>query len=227
LDALIFDFDGVVIDSEPIHFGCFRQVLASAGVRLTREAYYADYLGYDDHDCFAAAGRDNGVEFSEARIAEMTAAKTVLVQQAYAGSVAPLDGAAELIRSAVAADVPVAVCSGALREEIVLASRALGVLDCFAQIVAAEDVRRGKPDPEGYRLVLRRLAESPGRSAAPGRCVVVEDSPAGVEAARAAGMRVLAVTNSYAAGALAAADRVVASLAQVDLAALEELVDSS
>lgn len=224
MDALVFDFDGVVIDSEPVHLDCFQQVLASAGITLTREAYYGEYLGYDDHDCFAAAGRAAGVEFGEDRIAEMTAAKTALVKRAFAESVSPLPGALGLIRSAAAASVPVGVCSGALREEIVLASRAVGVLDCFAVVVSAEDVTRGKPDPQGYRLTLQRLARAADRPLDPPRCVVVEDSPAGIQAAREAGMCVLAVTNSYTADALAAADRVVASLGEVDLEALAELI---
>ena len=126
MDALILDFDGVVVDSEPIHLTAFRQVLRPIGVELTTEAYYGKYLGYDDHDCFAAALRDNGLEYSETQIAEMTASKTKIVQRTFAESIKPLDGATELIRSLSGAGVPIAVCSGALRDEIELASRHVG-----------------------------------------------------------------------------------------------------
>ena len=149
MDAVIFDFDGVVVDSEPVHFACFRDVLATVGLELTVEDYYDKYLGYDDHDCLLIAARDRGAKLSERRIADLTAAKTKLVQRAFRESIQPLPGAVALIRAIAAAGVPMAVCSGALRDEVVLASRTVGVLDCFQAIVAAEDVKRGKPDPEG------------------------------------------------------------------------------
>jgi beta-phosphoglucomutase len=229
MDALIFDFDGVVVDSEPIHFAGFRRVLRTAGIELTEEDYYSLYLGYDDHDCFEAVGRNTGVELTDRRIAELTAAKTQWVKQALAETIQPLPGAVELIRAAAAAGVPLAICSGALREEIELASRTVGIDTCIATIVAAEDVARGKPDPEGYLLACRQLGRTPPEDGSPPacrpeRCVVVEDSPAGIEAGKGAGMAVLAVTNSYPADQLAAADRIVASLADVSLAALEELL---
>ncbi len=222
MDALIFDFDGVVVDSEPIHLAGFQRVLESIGLNLTEEDYYARYLGYDDHDCLLIAARDAGRALDEAQIAELTRAKTACVQQAFAESIRPLPGAAELIRAAAAEAVPLAVCSGALREEIELASRTIAVWACFQAVVAARDVRRGKPDPEGYAKARERLAAATGRELRPGRCVAVEDSPAGIEAAAAAGMKTLAVTNSYAREHLAA-DRVVASLAAVTLADVRRL----
>ena len=224
LDALIFDFDGVVVDNEPVHLRCFQQVLQPLGVELTRADYYARYLGYDDHDCFATVLRDQGRDYTEALLAELTERKTLAIKRAYAESVQPQPGAVELIRSAAAAGLPLAVCSGALRDEIDLAARTVGVADCFRLIVSAADVARGKPDPEGYRLALNRLTGACGRTLAAGRCVVVEDAPAGIQAAKGAGMNVLAVTTSYPAADLAAADRIVNSLADVSLQTLEELI---
>jgi HAD superfamily hydrolase (TIGR01509 family) len=220
LDALIFDFDGVVVDSEPIHLVCFQQVLRTVGVNLTSEDYFRKYLGFDDHDCFATAMIDNGKTFTPAQLDGMIARKTILVKRAYAESILPLPGAAELIRSATEAHLAVGVCSGGLREEIELAARSLGLLDCFGTIVSAEDVRRGKPDPEGYLLACRRLAEATRRKLAPGDCVVIEDAPAGIQAAKKAGMKVLAVTNSYPQEALNQADRIVASLTEVTVDSL-------
>jgi len=224
LDALIFDFDGVVVDSEPVHFAAFGQVLRERGLDLAREDYYSRYLGFDDHDCFRAVGADRGRPFGEDQIARMIAEKTRLVQQAFARSIQPLSGAVELIRSAAGTRLPVGVCSGALREEIVLASRTVGVLDCFAAIVSAQEAPAGKPDPSGYRLTLQLLSQKAGRVLLPARTVVVEDAPAGIAAARAAGMKVLAVTNSYPPAELERADRVVSSLAQVTLADLRKLL---
>jgi HAD superfamily hydrolase (TIGR01509 family) len=214
---MIFDFDGVVVDSEPIHMAGFQQVLATLGITLTKDAYYSHYLGYDDHDCLLAVASDENVELAEHRIRQLIEMKTKLVQKAFAESIEALPGSAELIHAAGEAGLPLAICSGALREEIRLAARTVGVLDRFAVIVAAEDVRRGKPDPEGYRKALAHLSESTGRSLSPERTVVVEDSPAGIASGQSAGMKVLAVTTSYPSQAVGAADLVVPRLTDVSL----------
>jgi len=220
-DALIFDFDGIVVDSEPIHLACFREVLGRRGIELPTEDYYGKYLGFDDHDCFQAVLVNNGRRPDEAEIAAMTAEKTALVQRAMSESVRPLPGALELMRSARRAGVAVGVCSGALREEIELAGRTIGALEMIQVLVAARDVASGKPDPEGYARTVELLSAAVGRRIDPARTWVVEDSPAGVQAAKSAGCRVLAVTNSYPAKALAAADRIVDSLADVSLRDLD------
>lgn len=223
LDALISDCDGVIADSEPIHLAGFQEVLAEQGVELTHEAYYADYLGFDDHDCLLAAGRDNGRDFTEAEIAEMTAVKTEIVQAEMHRSLKPMPGVASLFAALAEAGVPLAVCSGGLRTEVELATSSAGIHPLLKTLVCAEDVQIGKPDPEGYRLALQQLVELTGKSLDPARTVVLEDSPAGIEAAKALGMKVLAVTTSYTADALTQADRIVASLEMVapdDLAQL-------
>lgn len=224
MDALIFDFDGVVVDSEPIHLMGFQRVLAGAGLTLTEKDYYEKYLGYDDHDAILIAGRDQGVAFDEARIAELTAAKSRIVQQAFAESIPALPGAVELIAAAHQACIPVGVCSGALREEVELAATTVGVRGHFLDIVAAKDVRRGKPDPEGYVLALERLRAATGRTIRSQKSLAVEDSPAGIAAARGAGMKVLAVATSYRPDQLRQADRTVRRLSEVTLPELEALV---
>jgi len=223
MDAVIFDFDGVVVDSEPVHFARFRDVLASIGLELTETDYYDKYLGYDDHDCLLIAAADLGMALSERQIADLTAAKTKLVQQTFAESIKALPGAVALIRDIHTASVPLGICSGALRDEIILASQTVGVLECFQVIVDAKDVARGKPDPEGYLAARAKLAQTLGKDLRQQRCVVIEDSPAGIEAGKAAGMKVLAVATSYSPAALTAADRVVNSLTDVTVAELEEL----
>lgn len=224
LDALISDCDGVIADSEPIHLVCFQQVLAEQSVPLTEEAYYAHYLGFDDHDCLAAAGRDNGREFSEDDLAAMTAAKTKLVQRHMHEGLTTMPGVAALFQAVDAAGVPMAVCSGGLRTEVALSVKTAGILDLVETLVCAEDVRLGKPDPEGYALALQRLSDATGRPLAAAKTVVLEDSPAGIEAAKAVGMKVLAVATSYAPDALTGADRTVATLADVGVADLEALL---
>ena len=218
MDAIIFDFDGVIIDSEPAHMRCFQQVLSGLGVELSREDYYSHYLGYDDHDCFMHVLSDNGRPVTQSLLAELTARKTSLVHREFEQSIRALPGAVELLRAARQADIPVAVCSGALLQEIELAARTVGAADYLMTIVAAQDVARGKPDPEGYRLALSRLTDLTHRQLAPTRTWIVEDSPAGIAAGKAAGMKALAVTTSYEAASLSQADRIVRSLADVSLA---------
>jgi len=146
------------------------------------------------------------------------------VQKTFRESIQALPGAVDLIRSIADAGVPMAICSGALREEIVLASRTVGVLDRFGAIVAAEEVDCGKPDPEGYLLARTRLAEKHGRDIRAESCAVVEDSPAGIQAGRDAGMKVLAVATSYGREHLTEAHRIVDSLTEVTAGDLEELL---
>lgn len=224
MDAVVFDFDGVIVDSEPVHCAGFADVLRAHGVTLTWELYRERYLGYDDRDCFLAVCADHGVAVDDAGLAAMIAAKSAIVREELGRSARALPGAAELIAALAAADVPLAICSGALRAEIEIAARRVGVRESFRALVAAEDVARGKPDPAGYALALARLGEATGRTPRAAASLAIEDSPAGIAAARAAGLAVLAVTTSYAAAALGGAAAVVASLAGVTPARLAALV---
>lgn len=223
MDALITDFDGVVADSEPIHMLGFAAVLAEKGITFTHEEYYGKYLGMDDHDCFQAAGLDNGREFSEDELAAMTAAKTRMGQSLMAESIRPIPGIVDLLSALAEADVPMAVCSGALRDEVELCSRVIGVRSLFLTIVTAEDVAHGKPDPEGYAKALDQLRGITCRPLPAHRCVVTEDAPAGIAAAKAVGMKVLAITSSYPPGPLGQADLIVDSFHDVTPATMEEL----
>ncbi|MDP7287205.1 MAG: HAD family phosphatase [Phycisphaerae bacterium] len=224
MDALIFDFDGVIVDSEPVHLATFQEVLRSEGIDLSHDAYYEKYLGFDDYDCFKTVGADNGIPFTDAKVRQLTDAKTQLVLKQFQTSVTPLPGAVELIRQAAAAGTPLAICSGSLRRELELASQTIGVRDCFKVIVAAEDVHRGKPNPEGYRLAMQRLAPFAPDGPEASKTVVIEDSPAGIQSAVALGIKVLAVSTSYPASELTAADRIVMSLADVTPDDLDELI---
>jgi len=211
--AVVFDFDGVIVDSEPVHLAAFQRTLAAERIELTAEEYYARYLGFDDHDAIVAALRDAGEEPEDARVRALMTRKAEAFLTAVRAGVPLFPGVREFVRTA-AARVPLAVASGALRHEIELILAHAGLADAFAGIVSAEDVQAGKPAPETFLrardLLARRVPDLPAEA-----CLVIEDSLAGVEGARSAGMRCLAVTNSYPAAALAAADLVVPSLAAV------------
>jgi beta-phosphoglucomutase len=212
--AIIFDFDGVIADSEPLHLAAFQQALEPEGIILTTEAYYADYLGYDDYDAIVAALREAGRPPTEENVQALMAAKAEHFLALVRDGVRILPGVPAFVRDS-AARAPLAVASGALRREIELILAYAGLRKAFEAIVSAEDVSEGKPAPESFLTALERLKERVP-DLQPGECLVIEDSRAGVEAARRAGMRCLAVTNSYPASELGAADVVVPSLEKVE-----------
>ena len=210
--AVIFDFNGVIVDDEHLHFLLFRDVLAGIGVALSEDRYHADYLGFDDRGCLASALRDAG------RAADPSLVDALILDKARRYIVAAeadlhFFPAAGAIIPRMAEIGPVVICSGALRGEIEFALRRLGILDRVAGIVSAEDTTACKPDPQGYLRALELLRTRLGDLGA-AECLVVEDSLAGVEAARAAGMTVVGVSNTYAAEELRAAGaiRVIGTL---------------
>lgn len=224
LASIVFDFDGVIADSEPLHCRAFREVLAEEGVTLTEGEYYGRYLGYDDVGAFRAIGADHGVRWEIDRVAALAGRKAARLEALERDGAVLVPGAAEAIRRAAAA-VPVAIASGALRAEIVRVLDAAGLTSHFAAIVAAEDTPAGKPAPDPYLRAIDRLSRALGRPVAPQASVAVEDSRWGLASARAAGLRTVAVAHTYARVELGgAADLVIDSLAGLDLATLRRLV---
>lgn len=222
MDALLFDFDGVIADSEPVHYEGFFEVLAEVGITLPRERYYQNYLGYDDRDAFPHIYGDLGIALSTKTLESLIAAKTILVQEKLQ-TISPIPGTTAMIHAAHAAGIPLAICSGALRAEVDIAARAIGVRECFPVVVAAEDVARGKPDPEGFTKALAQLGAQLGCEFDPAQTLVIEDSPAGIASGKAGGMKVCALQTSYPHSELLAADRIVETLeglTPADLAAI-------
>ena len=222
--AVIFDCDGVIADDEPLHLRVFQAVLAPLGITITTAEYAERYLGLDDRGVFLEALRAHGIAPTPAQVAGLIDEKAQRFRRVLESEAHIYPGVVEFVRSL--AGLPLAVASGALREEIEMILRRAGIRDAFAVIVAAEDVHAGKPDPEGFRAALAaldRLSREGGRIV-PAECLVVEDSIAGVEAGRRAGMRCLAVTNSYPAADLGAADLVVPTLEGMTLARLRDLL---
>jgi HAD superfamily hydrolase (TIGR01509 family) len=212
LRAVIFDFNGVIVDDEPLHLELFQVVLAEEGIPLTDADYHEKYLGFDDRGAFTAAFADAGRPADAGFIAALIERKAALYRDAINARYLLFPGVVDLVRR-LAAKYPLAIASGALRNEIEMVLARGGIRDCFQAILAAEDVSACKPDPEGYVKALAALNSIGARSIQPGECLVIEDSVAGVEAAKRAGMRRLAVTNSYAAEELKEADWIVESLA--------------
>ncbi len=224
LKAIIFDFNGVILDDEPLHFAAMRDAVAEFGIDLTREAYWDRYLPMDDAACLQAVCRDNHVPLDEGKRKKALESKVRIYNRLLQNHFPLFPGAVRFIRAA-GQRYPLAMASGARREEIEATLDAVGLSGYFTVIVAAEDFSRGKPHPESFLLALERLNAKMGRLPAilPGECLVIEDSVGGVKGAQAAGMVCLAISNSYPRDKLSAADRIAASLEEVQLDSLQAL----
>lgn len=222
LQAIIFDFDGVIANSEPLHLRAFQESLGAEGVVLEADDYYARYLGYDDIGLLEALARDRQLPWNRDRLAELVDAKGACLQRMLGAGEVLFPGAADFIRRA-AAVVPCAIASGALRHEIVEILDGAGLRGCFSTIVASGDTPQSKPSPAPYRLAFDRLAAGHPAPLERGRCVAIEDSHWGLESARGAGLRLVGVTTSYRADELPAAELVVSGLAALTLDALDGL----
>jgi HAD superfamily hydrolase (TIGR01509 family) len=211
-----FDFNGVLVNDEVVHFETFQEVLSGLGVTLSEHDYLHRYLGFDDAGAFSAILTDAGQSPSPQQIAALIQAKRPLYMARARQKLPTFAGAAELVERRAKAG-PALVVSGALRDEIELGLEVLGVRSSIVAIVSAEDTKACKPDPEGYVLGIRWLAEREQEAAAR-RGLVIEDSLAGVEAAKAAGLSCVAVTHTYSERELlgAGADAVTTSLAGID-----------
>jgi beta-phosphoglucomutase len=224
LAGVIFDFDGVIVDSEPLHYRAFQKILEPLGLGYRWETYVADYLGFDDRDAFREAFRSRERALSDADLEPLIDRKARAFLEIIATGVRPYPGAVELI-TAISGRLPLAICSGALRSDILPVLAQFGLSDAFDVIVTADDVSASKPDPACYRLTVERLAVAcPGRGIAPESCIVIEDTPGGIAAARGAGLAVVGVTTSYPADRLAGTARIVSSLEELSLDSLALLV---
>ena len=216
--AVIFDFNGVLVDDEHVHFELFREILAEEGVAISAEQYHERYLGLDDRGCFEAALRRGRPGGRRAAARRSDCAEGAAVRRGRRGGPAVLSRRGQL-PDTLAGCWPLAINSGALRPEIEFALDRLDCRDRVAAIVSAEDTNQCKPDPQGYLLALEALRRHPGDGAAladlrPEHCLVVEDSLAGVASAKGAGMWAVGITHTYRAEALreAGADAIIDGL---------------
>jgi HAD superfamily hydrolase (TIGR01509 family) len=223
LQAVIFDFDGVITDSEILHFRAFNVVLSQHGFELTKQEYYRDYLGMTDVDCFKALIGEGRLPIGESQIPELGRQKTRLFEQLARTEGSIIEGVREFLDMLSKSKVPMAICSGALRAEIELILEEADLRRYFDVVVSAEEVKRGKPDPQGFLLALKKLNQHRKTPIAAEHCVVIEDSHWGLQAAKAAHMRTVAVTNTYDADQLQQADRIVDRLNSLTMQDLAQL----
>ena len=223
LKAVIFDFDGVITDSEILHLRAFNRSLAPYGIEISTKDYYANYLGYSDFDCYKAL-IDNGVlKIELQQIAEILQMKSKIFEELTRTEGRTIEGVHEFLRMLKHNKVPMAICSGSLMTEIELILDEAKLRHFFCVIVSGEQVKKGKPSPEGFVLTLQKLNKKHHPPIAAGECIVIEDSRWGLQAARAAGMHTIAVTNSYSADQLTLAEKVVARLNELTIDDLQQL----
>lgn len=204
--AALFDMDGVILDSEPLHAAAFQATLELYGHTLTDEQYKEHFAGRTDK-----AGFESYLQF----VNESIDVPVIMDQKAQkylalaADQLIAYPGIVQVIRE-LSEQMPLALVTGSLRAETEVALSTLGIVDCFQAIVTAEDVIHGKPDPEGYLKAAQSLG------VAIENCVVIEDSPNGVRAAVNAGAECIAVTHTHTPDELQEATKIVASLQLID-----------
>jgi HAD superfamily hydrolase (TIGR01509 family) len=207
IKAVVFDFDGVLADSEPLHFRAYQETLVAFGMTLTSEEYFGQLLGFNDEDCFRIMAGNRGRSADESDVAAFVEQKGRVFARIIQESDPLYPGAAPCVER-MAAAFPLGIASGAFRHEIVLILRRAGLDHHFRFVVGSGDTPNSKPAPDPYM----RAAELHGLP--PAECVAIEDSRWGLESARAAGLRTIGITHTYPADQLGSPEIVVNSLAE-------------
>jgi beta-phosphoglucomutase len=223
LGAVIFDFDGVITDSEILHLRAFNKVLGRYGFEITTKDYYTNYLGLTDHDLLELLAEKGLLKITAEQRKILAEQKKHAFEQLARTGGKIIKGVREFLLMLSRNNIPMAICSGALLAEIELILEDARLRRFFDVLVSAEQVKKGKPHPDGFVLTLQKLNEKMQKPLLPGQCIVVEDSHWGLEAAKAAGMHTVAVTNSYGPEQLCVAEKIVANLADLSIAELRGL----
>ncbi len=221
LRAIIFDFDGVIADTEPLHFAAFERVLRDSPLAITREEYFARYVGLSDRvflERLAADRRATSAgDFAASELSRYYDEKYHVYLELVRQGTTLIAGLREFLGD-LPANLPVAICSGARRPEIDLILSQHDLASRFPIIISSEDVHSSKPEPHGYLMTLHRLRAKhlygneksrdvdPVEAMPADSCLAIEDSPQGILAARAAGMRTLAMLPSHIGSDVSAAD---------------------
>ena len=230
LRVVIFDFDGVITDSEILHFRAFNQVLGQYGIELTKQEYYKTYLGFNDADCYGKLIHQGLLKAEQEQIGNLIEEKKHIYKELAKTEGKMIEGVRDILTLLEENSIPMAICSGSLLTEVEMVLEETGLRHLFEVIVSGEQVKKGKRDPEGFLLTLKRLNSNVSLAQAgnqndilPGECIVIEDSHWGLEAAKAAGMHTIAVTNSYEAEQLGMAEKVVNQLNELSIGDLQQL----
>ncbi|MCK4273474.1 MAG: HAD family phosphatase [Dehalococcoidales bacterium] len=207
LEAVLWDLDGVIADTADYHYQAWQDVFGQRGVNFTREDFMRHFGRR--HDTIIRFALGDNVSREEFDI--ITREKQEKYRQIVADNIKPLPGAIDLIKSLNKKNIKTAIASSAPLENIEIIIRGLGIEDCFQAIAWGTEVPEGKPSPQIFLLAAKKLGVKPGN------CVVIEDAIAGVSAAKEAGMKCIAVTNSHPGSSLRKANLIVSTLEAVDI----------
>jgi HAD superfamily hydrolase (TIGR01509 family) len=224
LQAVIFDCDGILVDTEPLHYKAFQEVLAPFGLGHDFPHYLEHFIGFDDRDAFIHAFGEAGMELSAETLHGLIEAKSIALRELIEQGVPSFPGVTDMVKGLMARGIPMAVASGALRHEVEAFISSLGLRSAFRAIVSADDVTKSKPDPETYLLAIERLRRLLG-TLDPLKCIAIEDTPAGIRSAKSAALTVIAVTNSFSETELGEADKVVRSLSDLGFPDMVQLLE--
>lgn len=213
LEAVLWDLDGVIADTGDYHYRAWGDIFKEKGVTFTKEDFMRHFGQRHDTIIRFALGKD--IPPDEFSI--ITERKQQEYRRIVADNIKPLPGVMELIKSLNDHRIKTAIASSAPLENIEIIIRGLGIEDCFQAIAWGTEVPEGKPSPQIFLLAARKLG------AEPGNCVVIEDAIAGVTAAKQAGMKCVAVTNSHPGSSLKKADLIVDTLEAVGISDLDGL----
>lgn len=200
LKAVLFDFNGVIINDEPIHERLLERLLIDENLRPKRGEFRQFCLGRSDRACITDLLAIRGRVVSESYLAGLMARKAQAYQE-YLQTLDPLPvypGLEDFILKLRGAGLAIALVTGALRLEVDSVLRRAGLAEHFPVIVAGDDITASKPEPDGYLLAVDRLNQLyPELKLQPRECLAIEDTPAGIQAAKRAGMQAVGVANTY------------------------------
>jgi len=200
LKAVLFDFNGVIIKDEAIHQQLIEEILIQENLRPSSEEYQGICLGRSDRVCLAELLKRRGRVVRDSYLSDLITRKA----QAYQRKLETLEklpiypDLEDLIFKIRLAHLPMGVVSGALRSEVELVLNRAQLAQYFTVIVAGDDIKVSKPEPDGYLLAVERLNQQyPNLEVQSSECLAIEDTLAGIEAAKRAGMQVVGVANTY------------------------------
>ena len=224
LKAVIFDFDGVLVDSEKLHLQAFNKVLSRFKIEISTQEYYEKFLGLSDRELLEVINnRGKNLALTHNQFKQLLQSKAEAFKNIATTGAPVIAGVPEFLKMLADNQIPMAICSGALLPEIEILLKGANLREYFDVIVSAEQVKKSKPDPEGFILALELLNKKLFTPIEPSDCIVIEDSHWGLEAAKKAGMHPVAVTNSYSADQLKPADKVVGNLSELTLDDLQAI----
>lgn len=224
VDAVFFDCDGVLVDTEPLHYRAFLRALAPYHISFDYKTYVNRYIGFDDRDAFVTISIDYKLSFSESDVTSLIRQKNACLLEEASKGVDTFEGVVPFVKSLHSAGISLGLVSGSFRREVEVFLKSLSVLDLFPVFVTAEDVKQSKPDPESYLKAVDLMSDYLKRRLVPSRCVAFEDTPAGIESAKGAGIKVIGVEHSFDREALRNADAVIRSFKGMSIDYLSALI---